>query len=79
MVGMTLGEIEKEVILATMAKYNNQTIAAKVLGICHKTLYNKLKSYGVLVKNSTFEPSEEAKKKYHASQNPDGTWTYWMT
>jgi len=44
--GTTLAEVERAHILATMAAHdNNQTIAARELGIGSATLYRKLKSY----------------------------------
>ncbi len=45
-IGEKLEEIEKKVIIATMNKLgNNQTKAAKVLGITDRTIRNKLKKY----------------------------------
>ena len=44
----SLGEIEKEAILATLnATGGNKSETARRLGITRKTLHNKLKSYGV--------------------------------
>ncbi len=46
-VGMTLDQVEREVIDLTMAyTKHNRTRAAEILGINQKTLYNKLKEYG---------------------------------
>jgi DNA-binding NtrC family response regulator len=46
-IGTTLDEVEKQVILRTLAaQENNKTRAAQVLGISLKTLHNKLKTYG---------------------------------
>ncbi len=43
---MTLAEVEKKHILATLVQCNQDKVkAAKELGICLKTLYNKLNSY----------------------------------
>ena len=40
--------VEKEHILATLEKTKwNRTEAAKLLGIDYKTLYNKMKDYGL--------------------------------
>lgn len=45
-VGTTVGEMEKELILRTLEKQNqNRTHAAEVLGISVRTLRNKLKEY----------------------------------
>ena len=44
--GMTLAEIEKQVILETLKRQNfNRTRAARVLGIGIRTLQRKLKQY----------------------------------
>jgi DNA-binding NtrC family response regulator len=46
-IGTALDEVEKQVILRTLAaQENNKTRAAQVLGISLKTLHNKLKTYG---------------------------------
>ncbi|MBL0712783.1 MAG: sigma-54-dependent Fis family transcriptional regulator, partial [Desulfosarcina sp.] len=46
--GRTLKEMEKEMILATLAQTDqNRTHAAKILGISRRTLQLKLKSYGI--------------------------------
>jgi two-component system response regulator HydG len=46
--GMTLREVEKEVILQTLANAEgNRTRTAQILGISRKTLQNKLKEYGL--------------------------------
>lgn len=45
--GKTIEEIEKELIYATLLKVdNNKTLAAEMLGISTKTLYNRLHAYG---------------------------------
>ena len=45
-IGTTVGEMEKELILRTLDKHNqNRTHAAEVLGISVRTLRNKLKEY----------------------------------
>ncbi|MFC4700454.1 sigma-54-dependent transcriptional regulator [Glaciecola siphonariae] len=45
--GKTIEELEKELIYATLAKVdNNKTLAAEMLGISTKTLYNRLHAYG---------------------------------
>ncbi len=45
-IGTTVGEMEKELILRTLEKHNqNRTHAAEVLGISVRTLRNKLKEY----------------------------------
>lgn len=45
--GKTIEELEKELIYATLAKVdNNKTVAAEMLGISTKTLYNRLHAYG---------------------------------
>lgn len=46
LVGQTLEEIEREVILETLQTQDgNRSTTAKILGISEKTLYNKLKNY----------------------------------
>jgi two-component system response regulator HydG len=46
--GMTLREVEKEVILQTLSNAEgNRTKTAQILGISRKTLQNKLKEYGL--------------------------------
>nr|WP_136250477.1 sigma-54 dependent transcriptional regulator [Ningiella ruwaisensis] len=45
--GRTIEELEKELIYATLSKVdNNKTMAAEMLGISTKTLYNRLHAYG---------------------------------
>jgi transcriptional regulator with PAS, ATPase and Fis domain len=45
--GVSLAQIEREVIELTMAyTKHNRTRAAEILGINQKTLYNKLREYG---------------------------------
>ncbi|MBM3289231.1 MAG: sigma-54-dependent Fis family transcriptional regulator [Candidatus Hydrogenedentes bacterium] len=45
-IGTTVGDMEKELILRTLEKHNqNRTHAAEVLGISVRTLRNKLKEY----------------------------------
>ncbi len=47
-IGATVGEVERELILQTLAAANqNKTRAAELLGISLKTLHNKLKEYKV--------------------------------
>ncbi len=47
-VGTSIAEAEKRMILATLARMDgNKQQAAEVLGICLKTLYNRLNSYGI--------------------------------
>jgi two-component system response regulator AtoC len=46
--GKTLAEVEKEVVLATLRQHgNHKERTAAALGISIKTLYNRLKAYGV--------------------------------
>ena len=46
--GVSLAEVEKEAIRATLALHNgNKTRAAEVLGIGRKTLHRKLQEYGL--------------------------------
>jgi DNA-binding NtrC family response regulator len=45
---MTLGEMEKKMILDNLRKYgNNISVVAGKLGITRQTLYNKMKNYGL--------------------------------
>ncbi|WP_257324308.1 sigma-54-dependent transcriptional regulator [Pseudoalteromonas rhizosphaerae] len=45
--GQTIEEVEKELIHATLEKVQgNKTLAAQMLGISTKTLYNRLNAYG---------------------------------
>ncbi len=45
--GKTIEEVEKELIYATLQEVdNNKTLAAEMLGISTKTLYNRLHAYG---------------------------------
>lgn len=49
--GRTIEDVEKELIYATLEKVNgNKTLAAEMLGISTKTLYNRLHAYGDLNK-----------------------------
>ena len=46
--GMSLIELEKQAIIDTLAKTdNNREQAAKTLGIGERTLYRKIKEYGL--------------------------------
>jgi DNA-binding NtrC family response regulator len=45
-VGVSLREVEKQVIEATLCHYDgNRTLAAKILGIDRSTLHEKIKKY----------------------------------
>ncbi|MFZ0033582.1 MAG: sigma-54 dependent transcriptional regulator [Sedimentisphaerales bacterium] len=45
---LTLGELEKQAIIDTLAKTgNNRQIAARILGIGERTLYRKIKEYNL--------------------------------
>ena len=45
--GQTIEQVEKQLITATLAKVDgNKTLAAEMLGISTKTLYNRLHAYG---------------------------------
>ena len=45
-VGMTLADVEKDLILRTLEETNNnKTEAARILGLTSRTLFNKLKNY----------------------------------
>ncbi|MDO5717377.1 MAG: sigma-54 dependent transcriptional regulator [Tissierellia bacterium] len=44
-IGESLEEVEKKLIMATMKKFENQSQAARVLGITDRTIRNKLKKY----------------------------------
>jgi len=46
--GVSLGELEKQAIIDTLAKtLNNREQAAKILGIGERTLYRKIKEYNL--------------------------------
>ncbi len=46
LIGSTVGEIERELVLQTLARCNgNRTRAARVLGISVRTLRNKIRQY----------------------------------
>jgi two-component system response regulator HydG len=46
--GLSLGELEKQAIIDTLAKTgNNREKAAKILGIGERTLYRKIKEYNL--------------------------------
>ena len=46
--GLTLKDMEKELILSTLRQTdNNRTRAAEILGVTRQTLQNKLKEYGL--------------------------------
>ena len=46
--GLTLQELEKQAIIETLAKtQNNRQLAAKILGIGERTLYRKIKEYNL--------------------------------
>ncbi len=46
LIGSTVGEIERELVLQTLARYDgNRTHAARVLGVSVRTLRNKIRSY----------------------------------
>ncbi|MBL7106551.1 MAG: sigma-54-dependent Fis family transcriptional regulator [Phycisphaerae bacterium] len=48
--GVSLGQLEKQAIIDTLAKTdNNREKAAKILGIGERTLYRKIKEYGLNV------------------------------
>ena len=45
-VGRTLAEVEKELILATLDSVGqDKSQAARILGVCRKTIYNRLAAY----------------------------------
>lgn len=47
-VGMSLGEVEKELIIRTMEFTNhNRTKTSQILGISRRALYNKFKRHGM--------------------------------
>jgi DNA-binding NtrC family response regulator len=46
LVGATVGEVERELVLQTLARCNgNRTRAARVLGMSIRTLRNKIREY----------------------------------
>jgi DNA-binding NtrC family response regulator len=46
LIGSTVGEIERELVLQTLARYDgNRTHAARVLGVSVRTLRNKIRQY----------------------------------
>jgi DNA-binding NtrC family response regulator len=51
-IGSSMAQVEKRMILATMAHYgNHRERAAATLGISLKTLYNRLKEYAAQDEN----------------------------
>ncbi len=53
--GMTLDEIEKQTILQTLEKYdNNLSRVASVLGISRAALYRRLEKYGIQLKGEKY-------------------------
>ena len=45
-IGSTVGEIERELVLQTLARFDgNRTHAARVLGLSVRTLRNKIRQY----------------------------------
>lgn len=53
LVGLTLREIEKRVLLETLESQNgNKAMAARQLGVSEKSIYNKLKRFGLAGKSS---------------------------
>jgi len=54
--GTSMADAERQLILATLAHYNNhKERTAAVLGVSLKTLYNRLKEYA----NDRIEPQQE--------------------
>jgi DNA-binding NtrC family response regulator len=46
LIGSTVGEIERELVLQTLARCNgNRTNAARVLGLSVRTMRNKIRQY----------------------------------
>jgi DNA-binding NtrC family response regulator len=46
LIGATVGEVERELVLQTLARCNgNRTRAARVLGVSVRTLRNKIRQY----------------------------------
>ena len=46
LIGATVGEIERELVLQTLARcHGNRTRAARVLGVSVRTLRNKIRQY----------------------------------
>ena len=46
LIGSTVGEIERELVLQTLARcHGNRTHAARVLGVSVRTLRNKIRQY----------------------------------
>jgi DNA-binding NtrC family response regulator len=46
LIGSTVGEVEQELVLQTLARCNgNRTRAARVLGVSVRTLRNKIRQY----------------------------------
>lgn len=63
---ITLKEMEKNYIKQALAHHNNdKTLTAKALGICLKTLYNKLKKYSI---NTKEEKTDNVNTESSSSQ-----------
>ena len=48
LIGSTVGEIERELVLQTLARFDgNRTHASRVLGVSLRTLRNKIRQYAI--------------------------------
>ncbi len=54
-IGMTLQELEKRLIIETLAKYNSRVKTAEILGISVRTLRNRLQDYNIQDKREEIE------------------------
>ena len=51
-VGVPLAEAERQIILANLRHYPNRAATAKALGIGLRTLYTKLREYGIFARGA---------------------------
>lgn len=58
--GMTMADVERKVITYAFEFHRrNQTKTAQSLGLSSKTIYTKLKEYGVKLENEKAEPTSD--------------------
>lgn len=63
--GMTLEVLERQVILSALSHYKVKAVTANALGICAKTLDNKLEKYG---EDDKSQKIRDAEREEHRSE-----------